>query len=90
MRASTVSPVDRGQASAAGAALTRGGALTGVSPTSLYFSASSFTNAAGGLGLEDIGGSLIIPPGYLRVPCWSAAGTTLLNGWGAMFEEIPQ
>ena len=88
MQGNAVATVARCALSAAGATLTAGGALSTIRPTSLYFSATAFAGQ-GSLGMEDIGGSLIIPQGYLWVPCWSAVGTSVLNAYGAMWEEIP-
>lgn len=84
-----VATVAKAIAVSAGSALTGGGALTAVRPSSLDFSASAFAAAAGYQALEEIDGSIIIPPGYMWVPCWAAAGTSLLNAYGAMWEEIP-
>jgi hypothetical protein len=76
-------------ASAAGSALTGGGA-----PTTLHIADFASTNTAqASVGelrvIEYIDGEIILPPGIGWVPLWGAAGTTLLNGYSITWEEVP-
>jgi hypothetical protein len=87
---SSIASVAKDVASPGGITLTGGSALFPSRPTSLWFTAGAAANLAGSQSVEVIDGSIIIPPGILYVPCWSAAGTTLLNSYGLMWEEIPQ
>lgn len=78
-------------ASAAGSALTGAtGPLLALRPMALDFFAAAIaagTNIA--TPLELIEGDIILPPGTLWVPTWSAAGTTFLNAYGVTWEEVP-
>lgn len=78
-------------ASAAGTALTNApGPLTTLRAMNLNFFAAVIaagTNVASALELVE--GDIVIPPGVLWVPTWSAAGTTFLNAYGVTWEEIP-
>lgn len=85
------SSVARALTSAAGAALTGSSILALIRPAHLYLAAGAM-GTTGGFGTniaEELAGSLIIPPGLCWVPTWTAAGTTFLNGYGVMWEEIP-
>lgn len=80
----------RVQSSAAGSALTGGGALTMLRPMIFDFSAGAFASVAGGaIAEENVDGSIILMPGTMWVPCWQAAGTTLLNSYGVTWMEVP-
>jgi hypothetical protein len=81
--------VGRGVASAGGTTLTGGPALNFFRAGALTFSASAFADAAGTQALEVLDGDIVIPPGYLWVPCWAAAGTTLLNAYAVTWRETP-
>ena len=83
--------VARALTSAAGAALTGSSALQIIRPAHLYLAAGAM-GTTGGFGTniaEELAGSIVIPPGTCWVPTWTAAGTTFLNGYGIMWEEIP-
>jgi hypothetical protein len=82
--------VARALTSAAGAALTGSTALQLIRPAHLYLAAGAM-GTTGGFGTniaEELGGSIVIPPGTCWVPTWTAAGTSFLNGYGVMWEEI--
>lgn len=78
-------------ASAAGAALTAGGAPAVLKPSGLYStSATAFVNAAANSpAMEDLGGSIVLPPGTMWVPQFKGGGTALLNCYAVEWEEIP-
>lgn len=82
-------PGARFVASAAGTALTGGSALTLVRPSTIGYSAGSYAALAGAVAYEEIMGSIVIKPGAGWVPCFAAAGTSVLNTWGVVWEEIP-
>jgi hypothetical protein len=77
-------------ASAGGSTLTGGSALTAFRPLAIDFSASSFSDTIGTIATEELGGDVVIPPGYGWAPCWAGAGTTLLNAYGVTWFEFPQ
>lgn len=79
----------RAVAVTAGTALTGGGALTPFRTSALNFSAGTWAALGGSNALEILDGDIIIPPGFGYVPCWSAAGTTLLNSYSLVFDEVP-
>lgn len=81
--------VAKGYTSAGGAALTGGLALTAQRIASFNISAGTFSNLAGTMNTEEIAGDLIIPPGYGWVPCWAAAGTSVLGYYGVSWMEVP-
>jgi len=76
-------------ASAAGAALTGGGALTLIRAADLFITAGTAANLQGGKIQEVIDGDIVIPPGMMWVPTWVAAGTTFLGGYSITWEELP-
>jgi hypothetical protein len=76
-------------ASAAGTTLTNGGAITTLRPMSIDFSATAFAAAAGSNDFDNVEADIILSPGTGWVPLWATAGTTLLNGYGATWEEVP-
>jgi len=76
-------------ASAAGTALTGGSALSVIRPSTIGYSAGTYAALAGALAYEEIMGSLVIKPGAGWVPCFAAAGTSVLNTWGVVWEEVP-
>jgi hypothetical protein len=82
-------PTARFVASAAGAALTGGGAITTIRPMAIDFSAVAFAAAAGANALENVEGDIVIAPGFGWVPLWATAGNTLLNAYGVSWEEVP-
>lgn len=73
------------------AALTGGSALTFLRPSTISFgaAATAFAAAGGSTHFEDIDGDIVLPPGTGWVPCFSGAGTSLLNSWGITWNEIP-
>lgn len=75
--------------SAGGSALTGAGAHTAHRLMALDFTAAAFADAGSTLALEVLDGDLIIPPGVGWAPCFSAAGTTLLNAWAVTWAEVP-
>lgn len=83
-------PQARFVSSAAGTALTGGGALTVFRPMSMNVFAAALAATTGVQPiLEILDGDIILPPGTGWVPCWTAAGTTFLNSYGVTWEEIP-
>lgn len=82
--------IGRYQASAAGAVLTGGSALTALRPMPFDFSAGAFAAVAGQASvMEEVNGDIVLAPGTGWVPCWQAAGTTLLNAYGVVWNEVP-
>lgn len=75
--------------SAAGAALTGGGALTLIRAADLFITAGTAANLGGYKVIENIDGDIVIPPGMMWVPTWQAAGTTFLGGYSITWEEMP-
>lgn len=74
-------------------ALAGGSALTGASAVQV-FRAANFTSTAtaqaspGELNcVEEFDGDIIIPPGCMWVPLWSAAGTSVLNAYSITWYE---
>lgn len=75
-------------------ALAAGSALTGASAV-ITFRPANFTTTAtaqasvGVLNcIEEIDGDIIIPPGCMWVPLWSAAGTSVLNAYSISWYEV--
>lgn len=79
--------VARVAASAGGVTLTGGGSLAPLRVMNLGFSASAFADAAGASTLELVDGDIVLAPGFGWVPCWAAAGTTLLNAYSVTWRE---
>jgi hypothetical protein len=75
-------------ASAAGAALTGGSALTTLMNTGWSSSATALASPAGIGYTEELQGGIVIPPGYGLVPTWAGAGTTYLVGYSLLWEEV--
>jgi len=75
-------------ASATGAALTGGGALSTLLNTGWSSSATALASASGIGYVENFDGEIIIPPGYGVVPTWAGAGTTYLVGYSVTWEEV--
>jgi hypothetical protein len=76
-------------ASAAGAALTGGLALTTLMGLSLSSSATALASPAGIVFTELFDGEVVVPPGWGVVPTWAGAGTTYLVGYTLSWEEEP-
>ena len=79
----------RGAAVSAGTTLTGGGALSILRASPFYFTAGSGADLGGQIFEEDINGGIVIPPGYMWVPTWSGAGTSVLSGYSVEYEEVP-
>jgi hypothetical protein len=84
------SPVARYVASAAGATLT-GSSVPVIFRTSHITFSGAFASASGSgtSYFEDLGGDVVIPPGYGWVPCYSGVGTTYLCVMSITWEEVP-
>jgi len=75
-------------ASAAGAALTGGSALTTLLNTGWSSSATALASPAGIGYVENFDGEVVVPPGFGVVPTWAGAGTTYLVGYSLTWEEV--
>ncbi len=71
--------------------LTGGSSLTLLRPSTISFgsAATAFAATGGSANYEDIDGDIVLAPGGGWVPCFSGAGTSLLNAWGITWNEIP-
>jgi hypothetical protein len=76
-------------ASAAGAALTGGQAPITHRMADFSSTATAQASVSEQRVVEYIDGDLIVPPGTLWLPLWSAAGTALLNGYSITWAEVP-
>lgn len=74
---------------AAGSALTGGGALLTHSMINLTTTATAQASVNTVSAIDLVDGAVIIPPGTMWVPTWSAAGTSLLNAYMVQWEETP-
>lgn len=85
------SPVARYVASAAGTALTGSSVPVVFRQANVTYSGAAFAAAAGPTAtlVEDLGGDIVIPPGYGWVPCYTGVGTTFLCTFGITWEEVP-
>jgi hypothetical protein len=85
------SPVARYVASAAGATLTGSSVPIIFRTAQVSYTAAAFSAAAGPTAtlIEDLGGDIVIPPGYGWVPCYPGVGTTFLCTFGVTWEEVP-
>ena len=72
-----------------GAALAGGGALSLLRLADIQFSAGSYANLISTKAVEYIDGDIVIPPGFMWVPTWTAAGTSVLGGYSITWEELP-
>lgn len=81
-------PSAKYMASAAGTALTGGGAIVTTCTAGFYFTAGTYANLAVGYAADDIDGRIVLAPGQGFVPVFAAAGTTLLGAWGLIWEEV--
>lgn len=83
-------PTARFVSSAAGTALTGGGALTVFRPMAMNLFAAALTaTTAVQPTLEVLDSDIVLAPGTGWVPCWTGAGTTFLNAYGVTWEEVP-
>lgn len=80
--------VAKGWATAAGTALTGGGAPTTHSMADFTSTGTAQASVGELKAIEYIDGAIIIPPGLGWLPLWGAAGTTLLNGYSITWEEV--
>lgn len=86
-----------GASSAIAWSLAAGSALTGSTQAPVTFRPADFTATATAQAvanghvkaIEIIDGDLIVPPGVMWLPLWSAAGTSLLNAYSVTWEEVP-
>jgi hypothetical protein len=76
-------------ASAAGTALTGGGAPTTLRVADFASTATAQSSVGELRVVEYIDGEIILPPGVGWVPLWGAAGTSLLNAYSITWEEVP-
>ena len=76
-------------ASAAGTALTGGGAPTTLRLADFASTATAQASVGELRIVEYIDGEIILPPSVGWVPLWGAAGTSLLNGYSITWEEVP-
>lgn len=76
-------------ASAGGAALTGGPALKTLRVADFSSTATAQASVGELKAIELIDGEIVLPPGSGWVPCWGAAGTSLLNGYSVTWEELP-
>ena len=85
------SPVARYVASAAGTALTGSSVPVVFRTANVTYSGAAFAAAGGATAtlIEDLGGDVVIPPGYGWVPCYTGVGTTFLCTFGITWEEVP-
>jgi hypothetical protein len=85
------SPVARYVASAAGTALTGSSVPVVFRTANVTYSGAAFASAGGPTAtlIEDLGGDVVIPPGYGWVPCYTGVGTTFLCTFGITWEEVP-
>lgn len=77
-------------------ALAAGSALTGSTQTPITFRVANFTSTATAAAsvsevpaIEEIAGDIIVPPGVMWLPLWSAGGSSLLCGYSVSWLECP-
>lgn len=76
-------------AAQAGTTLTGASAPVVFRAMELSFSATGFTSAAGTYVDEHLDGEIVLPPGTGWLPLWASAGTSMLNAYSVVWEEIP-
>jgi hypothetical protein len=76
-------------AAQSGTTLTGGSAPVTFRAMELSFSATGFTSAAGTYIDEHLDGEIVLPPGTGWLPLWASAGTSMLNAYNVVWEEIP-
>ncbi len=76
-------------AAQSGTTLTGGSAPITFRAMELSFSATGFASAAGTYVDEHLDGEIVLPPGTGWLPLWASAGTSMLNAYSVVWEEIP-
>lgn len=76
-------------AAQAGTTLTGGSAPITFRAMELSFSATGFASPAGTYVDEHVDGEIVLPPGTGWLPLWASAGTSMLNAYSVVWEEIP-
>lgn len=76
-------------AAQAGTTLTGGTAPITFRAMNTSFSATTYAAAAGSYILEMLEGEIVLPPGTGWVPLWASAGTSVINAYSVIWEEIP-
>jgi hypothetical protein len=72
-----------------GVQLAGNGALSFIRMADLQFSAGTYANLVTTKATEFINGDIVIPPGFMWVPTWTASGTSLNISYSVTWEEIP-
>jgi hypothetical protein len=72
-----------------GTTLTGAAAPSVIRPMNLQYSAAAYASTAGSNMVDLIDGDIVIPPGYGYVPIWTTAGTSILNAYAVLWEEVP-
>jgi hypothetical protein len=80
--------VARWMASAGGSALTGGPAPTTFSVADFTASAAAFSSTVPVRCIENLDGSIVIPPGNGWLPLWSGLGTTFLTAYSITWQEV--
>ena len=73
-----------------GVQLAGNSALAFIRMADIQFSAGTYANLATTKAIEYIDGDIVIPPGTMWVPTWTAAGTSINVSYSVTWEEIPQ
>jgi len=76
-------------AAQAGTALTGASAPIVFRAMELSFNATGFASAGGTYVDEHLDGEIVLPPGTGWLPLWASAGTSMLNAYSVVWEEIP-
>jgi len=76
-------------AAQAGTTLTGGSAPVTFRAMELSFSATGFASPASTYVDEHLDGEIVLPPGTGWLPLWANAGTSMLNAYSVVWEEIP-
>jgi hypothetical protein len=76
-------------AAQAGTALTGASAPITFRAMELSFNATGFASAGGTYVDEHLDGEIVLPPGTGWLPLWASAGTSMLNAYSVVWEEIP-
>jgi hypothetical protein len=76
-------------AAQSGTTLTGGSAPITFRAMELSFSATGFAAAGGNYVDEHLDGEIVLPPGTGWLPLWASAGTSMLNAYSVVWEEIP-
>ena len=76
-------------AAQSGTTLTGGSAPITFRAMELSFNATGFSSPAGTYVDEHLDGEIVLPPGTGWLPLWASAGTSMLNAYSVVWEEIP-